>query len=139
MATYGSASQPMAFTVPNLKSFIKLNPGSSKTSAMEFRRFNNRIPPHTHQASNLKVEGTPSSPTMQSVGIGYVTASESGNFICGFGNPNIPLADIKINASGTFNQSTLKGLTAKESPSELDIEQKPNHNLMPIMVFIGGR
>lgn len=51
-----------SFTVPNLESFIKANPGTMTEQAMSFRRFSNGLPKHSHKARNLKVEVTPSRP-----------------------------------------------------------------------------
>lgn len=70
------------------------------------------------------------------VGLG----SNSGHTcLCGWGEQSKPIADINFTVKGSLNEATINGMNSEISDSRLDVEQKPNHLLMPVMVFIGRR
>ena len=85
--TYGNGS---GFTVPDLSSFVKLNPGVVNQDSAGFHGFSNGVPEHSHEIRDISLAVSPTKPVM-SVGLG----SNAGNScVCGWGNQNKPVADI---------------------------------------------
>ena len=80
--TYGESAHSTEFTVPDLRSFVKLNPGTERYNSMKYTGFVNGLPRHVHDSSELKIEGTPTSPKMV-VGIG---GGPNSSYLCGYGN-----------------------------------------------------
>lgn len=59
---------------------------------------------------------------------------------CGYGVHEKPInGRINVTGSGELMNARFSGISSLATDPSLDIESKPVHNLMPVMVFIGRR
>jgi hypothetical protein len=84
----------------------------------------------------LKISGTPEDPKLN-VGLGGDTGAS--RYVCGWGNPSVRQDDISFNIVGEFKETSLNRISSESSDSKLDVESKPTHNLMPVMIYIGKK
>ena len=127
-----------SFQVPDLRHFIKLNPGLNKTDGMAFTPYKNAMLAHTHEIENLKCDGSLSFDGIE-MGLGNGGNVNGSDTICGWGVRTKYIGEIAVHASGKLTNATFAGQETQYTDESLDIESKPVHNLMPVMVFIGRR
>lgn len=134
--TYGVDEN--SFQVPDLRHFIKLNPGSKRSNALKFYSYQNGLVKHKHEIEDFSCAGNIEYDSME-INCGYgIENQHTGGVACGYGVPSMPIEGrINVSGSGELTNARFSGISSLNTDESLDIESKPVHNLMPIMVFIG--
>jgi hypothetical protein len=124
-----------SFKVPDLRNFLRMNPGTEKEDPMKFVRYNNGLAPHSHEILGVTISGRPKTPKINELPIGN---GGSGYYdMCGFGSSSTPTGKIDFEINGSFEDGQIENAKSMESGSSPDVESKPTHVFMPVMVYIG--
>ena len=136
---YGTTT-PNSFKVPDFHTFFKLNPGTQLTSAYEQKTSQIGLLPHMHKIKSASMTINIGKPTLQTLPIVNKCVSSPGSD-CLNGHPWGP--DTK-SIGNSFDSSvingnnyTINGFTTTAT-SQTVSEPKPYHNIIPVMVYIGG-
>ena len=123
-----------SFQVPDLRHFVKLNPGKNRSDALEFHSYQNGLVSHTHDINDFSCTGN-----IEYEDMTIKCGGGGGSGIaCGFGVYEKPInGRINVTGSGELMNARFSGLSSLATEKSLDVESKPVHNLMPVMVFIG--
>ena len=125
-----------SFKVPDFRNFLKMNPGTERENSTRFVKFNNGLPPHSHEIQGVTVSGQPKTPKIKELPVGE--GGSSGYYdICGYGSSPTPTGKIDFEINGNFDSGQIENAKSTESGSSLDVESKPTHIFMPVMVYIG--
>lgn len=125
-----------SFRVPDLRHFVKLNPGLTIDDSMKFTRYQNALLAHTHDIKGLSCSGSLKFNSIN-VSLGDANGPNGSHTICGWGVASAYIGKIQTHATGQLTNARFEGSETQYTDESLDVESKPVHNIMPVMVFIG--
>ena len=103
---------------------------------MAFTEYQNALLAHTHNIENLECRGSLDLKSIK-LYLGDTASVYSSHTVCGWGLGNKFIGWITTHAAGELTNAKFTGSDLQYTDAALDVESKPVHNLMPIMVFIG--